>query len=80
MSILKYGGSHIAVNSLPKSASLVEIDIKIKELGLESIAETFMVENFGVYTMDELLERERVYEFVQYMSAVIATMEKTDGD
>jgi len=63
----------VTVSPLPKSAAIAAVEVQINKLGLRSASVTYLRDHHGVDTIDDLLEREKVFDYVKAMNEIVKT-------
>jgi len=66
----------IVARQFPKSIIIPEIEDKIQHYGLQAISRLYLQEHFNVETLDELLQKEQVYKYIDDMKDIISTFEE----
>ena len=66
----KITSSHFGV-SLPKVAALAQLEADIRDRGLEPLAKEKRIEILGNECLDQFLDNQKVYYYMEVMQAIL---------
>ena len=63
---------HFELNIIPiRSLKLPKLQMEIRKHGLEIVSEAWLMDRFGVATLDEVLEQQQLFEWADVMEQLI---------